>query len=61
MKGKPGAKLLGLKAAAVYLGKSEPEVRELVMSGKLPEQAVKLIGGKAFFVRKELDKWIAAR
>lgn len=49
-------KLLGVKAASAYLGRSEAEFRNLVLDGKIPPEATKLIGGKAFFLRKELDK-----
>mgnify|MGYP001554752361 FL=1 len=49
-------KLLGVKAGDAYLGRSEAEFRNLVLDGKIPPEATKLIGGKAFFLRKELDK-----
>lgn len=54
-------KLLGVKAASAYLGRSEAEFRNLVLDGKIPPEATKLIGGKAFFLRKELDKLTTAR
>ena len=52
----PAGKLLGVKAAAVYMGRSEAAFRNMVLDGKIPPEATKLIGGKPFFIRKELDK-----
>lgn len=55
-KSTPVRKLLGLNAAAAYLGRSEAAFRDMVLDGKIPPEAIKLIGGKPFFFRKELDK-----
>lgn len=52
----PAGKLLGVKAAAEYMGRTESAFRDMVLDGKIPAEATKLIGGKPFFLRKELDK-----
>ncbi len=50
-------RLLTVKEAATFLGRSVPSVRELVWSGSLP---IVRVGRRIHFDLPDLEKWIEA-
>jgi len=61
----PGAssdqKLMSVKQAAEYLGRTPSSVRGLISTGDIPDPVVKRIGSRVFLLKRELDAWISAQ
>jgi len=61
MKPPADQKLIGVKEAAPYMGRTAPSLRGLIASGEIPAKCIKRIGSRVFLVKPELDAWIDAQ
>ena len=52
-------KLLTIKQAADYMGRTPKAVRHLITSGEIPRSAVKRQGRRVFLIKDRLDRWLA--
>jgi excisionase family DNA binding protein len=59
--GSSNQKLMSVRQAAEYLGRTPSSVRGLIGSRDIPEPVVKRIGGRVFLLKRELDAWISAQ
>lgn len=54
-------RLLSVKDAAPYIGRTPAALRAMIASGEIPEPVIKRVGNRVFLVKKTLDDWISAQ
>lgn len=54
-------KLIDIKEAARYMGRTAPSLRGMIASDEVPKKCIKRIGSRVFLVKPELDAWIDAQ
>ena len=54
-------KLLSIKDAGGYLGRSPNTIRNMIATGEIPPHVLRHFSNRTFLLKSELDKWIEAQ
>ena len=59
--GSADKKLLSIKDAGGYLGRSSNTISNMIASGEIPPHVLRHFSNRTFLLKSELDKWIEAQ